>query len=326
VGRRPRALHAAAGGHADHGGAARLADRGRVKLHYRLAFCNVVAAGGLGMLLGLRRLVPLPFLTAGPLDNLYAHAHLAALGWATMTVFGSAYRLLPMMLPSAPPPPAITAGSAVLLEVSVAGLVTSFVAGLGGIGAFAAIGAAAVLWFLGVAGWMLRHRRRPGPALPRFDPTRANALQAIGYLTLTTALGVALAMAPRSDDTLRLAKVYAACGLLGFMGTMILGVAGRHVPVLIWTHRLRQAGELPSLSPYRLRRRSIDALELGAWSLGVPLLALGLWSEEPAPLRIAACLLLTAVAAGAANHAVAARRAGRTTPVRAIDGGAIESS
>ena len=32
-------------------------------------------------------------------------SHLAALGWATMTVFGSAQRLLPMLLPSALPPP-----------------------------------------------------------------------------------------------------------------------------------------------------------------------------------------------------------------------------
>jgi hypothetical protein len=295
---------------------------GGVKLHYRLAFLNVAAAGGLGVLLGIHRLRP--FLTAEPLANLYAHAHLAALGWATMTVFGSAYRLLPMMLPSAPPPPAITAVSAVLLEVCVLGLVASFLSGLAWTGVFAAIGAAAVLWFLGVAVWMLRHRRRPGPALPRFDLTRVHALQALGYLMLTTGLGMALALAPRSNETLRLAKVYAVCGLLGFMGTMILGVAGRHVPVLLWTHRLRQVGELPVLSPYRLRRPWIDGLELAAWSLGVPLLAIALWLEAPAPLGIAAWVLLAGVAASAANHVEASRRAGRTTPVRAADGSAIE--
>jgi hypothetical protein len=270
----------------------------------------VLGAGALGILLGIHRLRP--FLGGEPLSNLFAHVHLAALGWATMTVFGSAQRLLPMMLPSAPPPAWTAWGSALLLEIATVGLVACFLADGGPLGLFAILAAAAVGWFLAVAIWMLRHRRRPGPGVPRFDATRAQALQALLYLLLATAAGVVLAIAPRSTTTLRLAEVYGVSGLLGFFGGMILGVAGRHLPVLLWTRRMHE-GVVPAFSPYRLGRPAIAALELATWTLGVPLLALAFWLEAPTPLAAAAALLLVAVAASALNHVVAARRVLATT-------------
>lgn len=282
---------------------------GGIKLHYGLAFANVAGAAVLGILLGIHRLRP--FLGIEPLQGLYAHAHLAALGWATMIVYASAYRLLPMMLPSAPPPPASTWPSALLLEAGVVGLVASFLLGRGSIGLFAAIAAASVAWFLGVAVWLLRHRRRPGTGLPRLDFTRLHALSALGYLGVTAVLGLVLAIAPRSTDSLRLAKVYGVCGLLGFFGTMILGVAGRHVPVLIWTRRMHADGP-PAVSPYRLRSPVIAAVELACWSLGVPFLAFALWREAAAPLSVAAWMLLVAVVASAANQIGALYSAPRT--------------
>ncbi|HEX2465283.1 MAG TPA: hypothetical protein VHR17_11735, partial [Thermoanaerobaculia bacterium] len=184
-----------------------------VKLHYLLAFLNIVGAGVLGLALGLNRVGP--FLGGEPLGRLYAHVHLAALGWATMTIFGSAQRLLPMLLPSALPPPSATWASAVLLETGAAGLVWRFLAGGAGVQWFAVIAAVAVICFLGLVAWMLRHRRRPGPGLPPFDSTRLYALQALLYLAAATGIGVTLAFAPRSVASLRLAKVYAVCGLYG---------------------------------------------------------------------------------------------------------------
>lgn len=277
-----------------------------VKLHYRLAFANLAGAGALGIVLAIHRVRP--FLSGEPLANLFAHVHFAALGWAAMTVFGSAHRLLPMMLPAATPPAGSAWVQAALLEAGTLGLVLCFLAGRGPLPLFAAIAAASVAWFLGVVVWMLRHRRRPGPGLPRFDTTRLHALQALGYLALTTGLGLVLALTPRSTTSLRLAKVYAACGLLGFMGTMILGVAGRHLPVLLWTRSLREQETLPPTPPYRLRRRALDAIELVSWSAGVPTLAVALWRETPALLSVAAWLLLVAVAASALNHVETWRR------------------
>jgi hypothetical protein len=147
----------------------------------------------------------------------------------------------------------------------------------------------------------------PRAGLPRFDPTRAHALQALLYLLLATAIGMVLALEPRSTTTLRLAEVYGVCGLLGFFGGMILGVAGRHLPVLLWTRRMHE-GVVPALPPYRLARAEIAAIELAAWTVGVPLLAIAFWLEAATPLAIAAVLLLVAVAASALNHVIAARR------------------
>jgi hypothetical protein len=60
---------------------------GAVKLHVLLAFANLAAAGGMGML------------HAPPAT----HVHVAALGWAVMMVAGIGYRMLPMVLPSSTP-------------------------------------------------------------------------------------------------------------------------------------------------------------------------------------------------------------------------------
>ena len=156
--------------------------------------------------------------------------------------------------------------SAALLEIAVVGLAWCFLAGGAGLRWFAVIGARrSVVWFLGLVVWMLRHRRRPGPGLPSTRLHRLYAIQALLYLAAATGIGLALAFAPRSLATLRLAKVYAVCGLFGFMGTMILGVAGRHVPVLFWTRAVRRIGSSTPLSPYRLRPQP---LQLSSWPPG----------------------------------------------------------
>jgi hypothetical protein len=135
---------------------------------------------------------------------------------------------------------------------------------------------------------------------------KLHVLQALGYLASATALGMVLALAPRSTDTLRLAKVYGVCGLLGFFGTMILGVGGRHLPVLAWTRAMLTQGP-PARSPYRLRSSARAAAEFASWSLGVPLLALASWREAAAGLSLAAWLLLAEVVASAANQIRAIR-------------------
>src|SRR3972149_3987817 len=67
-----------------------------------LAFVNFPAAGTFGLLVGLEKL-QIHVLPGFVLDSVYAHAHLAALGWATMMVVGTGYRLFPMFLPAAMP-------------------------------------------------------------------------------------------------------------------------------------------------------------------------------------------------------------------------------
>jgi cbb3-type cytochrome oxidase subunit 1 len=72
-----------------------------ITAHVMLAFVNILAAATLGVLIGFDKVYH--FLPGFVLANVFAHAHLAALGWATMMVVGVAYRLLPMILPAAMP-------------------------------------------------------------------------------------------------------------------------------------------------------------------------------------------------------------------------------
>src|SRR5436190_17936186 len=85
-----------------------------------LAFLNVLAAAALGVLIGFDRVYH--FLPGFVLAHVFAHAHLAALGSATMMAIGVAYRLLPMILPAAMPGGARLWVSGVLLQAGVTGL------------------------------------------------------------------------------------------------------------------------------------------------------------------------------------------------------------
>jgi sialidase-1 len=63
-----------------------------VALHVALAFFNILAAALLGILIGLNR--TRGFLEISPLAAMFAHLHLAAVGWPVMMVIGFSYRLM----------------------------------------------------------------------------------------------------------------------------------------------------------------------------------------------------------------------------------------
>src|SRR5262252_1562390 len=94
-----------------------------VKLHIVLACVNFWIAASMGLLIAFDKVCH--FLPGFVLANVFAHAHLAAIGWATMMVIGVGYRLLPMILPSKMPPGRSVYATAALLELGVLGLFTS---------------------------------------------------------------------------------------------------------------------------------------------------------------------------------------------------------
>jgi hypothetical protein len=91
-----------------------------VVFHLVLAFANIGLAATLGILIGFDKVYH--FLPGFVLTNVFAHAHLAAIGWASMIVVGVAYRLLPMVLATAMPNERRLWASAALLESGVLGL------------------------------------------------------------------------------------------------------------------------------------------------------------------------------------------------------------
>jgi hypothetical protein len=277
------------------------------QLPMALAFLNVVAAAGLGTLLGVNKVSPI--LTVNHLGAVFAHAHLAALGWGTMMVIGAGYRILPMILPAAMPRGFWAYASALLLEAGVLGLVWGLLAGGRGLAVSGALAVAGIGGFLSRVVWMLRNRK-PAPAeLRRPDWGAAHALQALACLVAACALGLHLATTERSETSLALASAYGALGLLGFLSQIIVGVEGRLLPLFAWLWGFADRGQAetpPSL--HRVPVRLLQGLAFWLWATGVPLLAFGLASERGAAVSWAASALLVAVLANLANALVVLAR------------------
>jgi hypothetical protein len=275
---------------------------GEAKLALALGLANALLAGALGLLIGIHK--ARPFLTGYVLDSVYAHAHLAAVGFATLTVVGAAFRMLPMMLPAALPRGALAWASPVLLEVGVLSLAAGLLWAPRLVAPAAVVVVAGLLAFLSRVVWMLRNPR-PGPKeRPRPDLGVAHALQAFAYLLLAAGLGLALALGRDAEWALRGAMAYGVFGLVGFLSQLVVGVEARLLPLVAWLHGYADSGFTstpPSL--HAAPSRGLQAAVLAAWTLGVPLLALGFYSDDAGSVRSAAALLAAAVVLAAANLA-----------------------
>lgn len=150
-----------------------------MSLHLTLAFVNITIAGAAGALLIVNRLKGgLPW---SPLALAAAHGQLAVLGWATMMIFGVAYRLIPMFLPAAMPTGPSLGLSAVLLEVGTLGLTASLTAAWP-LGPWVLCILGAFLGFF-VQIWRMLHARRPRPiGLPHHDWSTWHTHLAVFYL------------------------------------------------------------------------------------------------------------------------------------------------
>lgn len=272
-----------------------------------LAFLNVTGAAGLGVLVAVNKVSPI--LKANHLDAVFAHAHLAALGWGTMMVVGAGYRILPMILPSAMPRGLWVYASAILLEGGIAGLLLGFFNGGQGLALSGVLAVAGILSFLSQVLWMLRHRR-PGPTERRHpDWSVAHAMQALAYLIATCGIGLFLASSERSETTLALVFTYGVLGLVGFLSQIVVGVEGRLLPLFAWLWGFSDRAYVASPpSLHRVPVRSLQGLAFVLWTAGVPLLALGLSSNRNALVSLGAWALLIALLASLANTIVVIRR------------------
>lgn len=279
-----------------------------VKLHFYLAFGNAAAAATLGTLLGLNKVVPV--LGGFVLTNVYAHAHIAGLGWATMMVMGAGYRLLPMLLPSAVPQGRWVWASALLLEGGTLGLFVSFLLRSRAVALFAPLAAAGLAAFLSRVVWMKRNPRPAPKDLRRPDWGVLHAVQALGYLALAAILGIALAVTPPALWKLRAAVVYGTFGLVGFLAQMVVGVSHRLLPLYAWIRAYEGTDfAVQPPSPHATPARRLQAAGFLLWTAGVPLLAAGLGLERATLLSAGGMTLLGAVVLGGIGDLVLFRRA-----------------
>src|SRR5437899_7646169 len=183
-----------------------------VKLHIGLACVNFVAAASAGILLAFDKVFH--FLPAFVLSSVFAHAHLAALGWATMMVMGVAYRLLPMVLPSRMPTGRPVYASAILLESGILGLFVALICQSRWTLFFAVVVASGLGTFIGSVVWMLRSPALKPVGAPRVDFAVLHAAGAGVSLLVAIGLGLALVVMPASSSSLRVAAAYGVFGLL----------------------------------------------------------------------------------------------------------------
>jgi len=290
-----------------------------IKLPFRLAFFNLFLAAFMGLLMGFDKVFHFLAHVLGGLglgghvhDRIFAHAHLAAVGFAMMMVMATGYRLFPMFLPSAMPVGRWVLAGSVVLEIGILGLFGTLLAGGAGRTVFAALIVAGFGIFFSRLRWMTRNRRPPPKARRLPDLGVWQIRQALVYLVASLGLGLALAATPAAPWKLPAAMVYGVISLLGFLGQIIGGVAPRLLSLLTWMWgSAEDSFREPQASPYDLPLRLLQGAALALWTLGVPLLAVALALDHLVLLRVSAGWLLMAVLLQAANTAWILRHAWR---------------
>lgn len=276
-----------------------------VKLHVALAFANMLAASLVGTFLGLNRVHG--WVAWSPVSAAFAHAHLAAVGWAVMMVIGLSYRLLPMIIPAEMPRGSALASSAILLEAGTSALACSLITGRG------QTMWGAVLIVLAIASFVTQMRRMairtlPKPAaLPRPDWATWQALMAFVWLLIAVVAGLLL---PRAgpDRIVRLEWIYGGAGLVGFLAQVVVGVQGRLLPLYSW-YRLMEHGGMrpPTRSAHTLANHGLAKAIFLAWTLGVPPLLWGLTANVAPWIAAGGALLLAGVVCNAVQMALVVR-------------------
>ena len=271
-----------------------------VGAHIVFAFANVLGAATMGVLIGFDKVYH--FLGGFVLANVFAHAHLAAIGWAAMMVIGVAYRLLPMVLPAQMPAGPRLWITAVALEVGVVGLFTTLVVRSRAAALFALVIVAGFAVFFSHVAWMIRRPRPKPPGLRSPDPAVLHAAASLASLAAASALGVWLTIAPESPVSLRVATVYGVLGLVGFLAQMVVAMEGRLLPLFAWYWAYANTGYRgPVASPHEMGWYDGQMLVFALWLFGVPSLAIGLgWDAVPF-VRGGSLALLAATILDAAN-------------------------
>lgn len=267
------------------------------RLPFWLAFANMLAAGALGMAIGVDKSTDI--LPGFILDHVWAHAHLAVLGWATFMVMGAAYRLVPMILPSAVPAGRDLLIGALIAELGLLGLTVALFYGSPYAGAAAGVYLVGVAFFLARLLWMRSHPRPPAKQIPRPDYGVRHLVAAFLYLVVAMGLGLALLWAPLGAHRPAVVTAYGVVGLIGFLSQMVAGVSVRLLPLFAWLRQFAASGfaELPP-SPHAIVNRPLHHLAFWAWTAGTPLLAVGMALAGATLTRLGGILLAAAVSGG----------------------------
>jgi hypothetical protein len=288
-----------------------------VKLHIVLACANFWLAASMGLLIAFDKV--LHFLPGFVLSNVYAHAHLAALGWATMMVVGVAYRLLPMTFPSKMPTSRSIYASAILLESGVLGLFAALLLRSAWTPVFAVLIVSGLAAFATHVIWMLRRPAPPPVGASRLHFGVLHAAAAGLSLLAAVVIGLVLLALPTSPGALHAAAAYGVFALVGFLAQMVVGMEARLIPLVTWFWVFaRDDTPAPPPSPLVMRDTTLQAIVFAGWVIGVPALAAGMALESARWVSLGAWSLAVAVAIATLDNILVVTLSARSASPRPI--------
>ncbi|MDE2484388.1 MAG: hypothetical protein KGL32_03915 [candidate division NC10 bacterium] len=242
----------------------------------------LLIAASLGLLLALDK--SRNFLPGNVISNLASHAHLAALGWVSLTICSVSYRMAPAFLLSELRLPRVAMWQLYSLAGGVAGLAMSLLGWIPGASLWSAVILLSLLAFVGILQTLMRNRRIP------LDWTMRHALAGIVCLLLAVGLGFSLLwIDPDSALGNRVAGAYGVLGLLGWVTNLIIGMSFKLFPGFVVGVRERRSW--PTLAIARLPLQSCRPLVFCLLNTGVVTLAGGLITAQVEVARLGALVL-----------------------------------
>ena len=201
-----------------------------------------------------------------------------------------------MVLPSAMPEGPRVIASLVLVQLGVVGLFwTLLVAGDAG-PVWAVLAVAGILAFLSCAAWMRRHPRPSPPARPWPGWGVFHAVQALAYLVIASGIGLTLVVMPTTAWTARLSMLYGIVALIGFLSQVVVGMEHRILPLFEWHTQFRASGFGTKPPPtHVMGSQSLRAAVFGLWTVGMPVLAVGMSTESSIVVGIGGWVILGAL-------------------------------
>ncbi|MBI4841747.1 MAG: cbb3-type cytochrome c oxidase subunit I [candidate division NC10 bacterium] len=243
-----------------------------VAQHVAAALTYLAATAAMGNLMALDKIFD--FLGGQVLRTIHAHAHLAGIGWITMMIFGSSYKLIPMFSLGELRDERLARWQFWLLNVGLVGLFGTLLFRSAWASPFALLIAAAVGLFLWKMREVLRARRRP-----RLDWGLRHALSAIASLAIVTVLGLWLTTGwvPSEEFGARLAFGYGVLALLGWVSVMIIGMMYKIIPFLVWHHRYSDLVGLRPVPPAtQFLGETVPRIEFWLLHIGIQTTVVGL--------------------------------------------------
>lgn len=254
-------------------------------------------AATLGILLGLLKGydVRAPVLATHYIDNVFAHAHLAGVGWVAMMIFGVELKLVPTSFGTGRFVPIRFA----LVNIGTIGVAVALLT-VRSATPFALLLAVACVWHAwGPARALLKKRAREWELLP------------LMLLVVAATAGVALSFGwPEAADPARgrVQLAYGFVAIYGFMVLSVVTVAFKLFPMWVWKERFqRDFGIKPVPGMKELHSETLRAAANVGIFTAVLLTAAAIIVSSPMLLNVSIPLLLTAVVCFVANFARVAR-------------------